>query len=116
MKQSGGKLYLAINSLVPDEPGKNERLQGCILDLADNRVTAPWMRRWPKRLRKSTTTSQRSCVPQRDDRIFGVSPRLSVASGGSFFLRKSLGVGRLELGIVLGPVALSRPGATVPFG
>jgi len=46
MKRSGGKVYLAINSLVPDEPGKNERLQGRILDLDGNRVTAPWMRGW----------------------------------------------------------------------
>ncbi len=46
MKQLGGKVYLAINSLVPDEPGKNERLQGRILDLDGNRITAPWMRGW----------------------------------------------------------------------
>jgi hypothetical protein len=46
MKQLGGKVYLAINSLVPDEPGKNERLRGRVLDLDGNRVTAPWMRGW----------------------------------------------------------------------
>jgi hypothetical protein len=34
---------------VPDEPGKNERLQGRILDLDGNRVTAPWMRGWKGR-------------------------------------------------------------------
>jgi hypothetical protein len=46
MKQSGGNVYLAINSLVPDEPGKSERLRGRILELDGNRVTAPWMRGW----------------------------------------------------------------------
>lgn len=46
MKQAGGKVYLAINSLVPDAPGTNERLRGRILDLDGNRVTAPWMRGW----------------------------------------------------------------------
>jgi len=46
MKQVGGRVYLAINSLVPDAPGSNERLRGRILDLDGNRVTAPWMRGW----------------------------------------------------------------------
>lgn len=46
MKQAGGKVYLAINSLVPDAPGSNERLRGRILDLDGNRVSAPWMRGW----------------------------------------------------------------------
>jgi len=49
MKQFGGKVFLAINSLVPDEPGGSERLQGRILDLDGNRVTAPWMRNWKGR-------------------------------------------------------------------
>ncbi len=44
LKLSGGKVYLAINSRQPDEPDKNERLRGRILDLDGNRVTAPWMR------------------------------------------------------------------------
>ncbi len=46
MKQAGGKVCLAVNSLVPDAPGSNERLRGRILDLDGNRVTAPWMRGW----------------------------------------------------------------------
>jgi hypothetical protein len=46
MKGYGGHVFLAINSLVPDAPGTNERLRGRILDLEGNRVTAPWMRGW----------------------------------------------------------------------
>ena len=44
LKLFGGTVYLAINSRQPDEPDKNERLRGRILDLDGNRVTAPWMR------------------------------------------------------------------------
>lgn len=47
IKQTGARCCLALNSLVPDEPGKNERLRGRIVDLDGKRVSAPWMRGWP---------------------------------------------------------------------
>ncbi|MCS7239073.1 MAG: nucleoside hydrolase, partial [Thermoguttaceae bacterium] len=43
-KQFGGRVFLAINSLVPDEPDGNTRRRGRIVDLNGNPVTAPWMR------------------------------------------------------------------------
>jgi hypothetical protein len=45
-KSFGGKVFLAINSLVPDEPTSNTRRRGRIVDLDGNPVTAPWMRGW----------------------------------------------------------------------
>lgn len=43
-KQFGGKVFLAINSLVPDEPDGTTRRRGRIVDLEGKPVTAPWMR------------------------------------------------------------------------
>ena len=48
-KSFGGKVFLAINSLVPDEPTGNTRRRGRIVDLEGNPVTAPWMRGWGER-------------------------------------------------------------------
>ncbi len=43
-KTYGGKVFLAINSLVPDEPTGTSRQRGRIVDLEGRPVTAPWMR------------------------------------------------------------------------
>lgn len=45
VKRRGYTLQAAINSLVPDYP-EQTRERGRILDLAGNRIAAPWMRRW----------------------------------------------------------------------
>jgi hypothetical protein len=46
MKQSGAKVCLAVNSMVPDAVGTNTRRRGRLLDLDGNRLSAPWMRTW----------------------------------------------------------------------
>ena len=46
MKQSGAKVCLAVNSMVPDAVGTNTRRRGRLLDLDGNLLSAPWMRTW----------------------------------------------------------------------
>jgi len=96
MKQSQGKVYLAINSLVPDESGKDERLRGRILDLEGNRITAPWMRGWGGRFwgcanspeyRKSYVAYANKAIDAGSDGLQMDDPPMNVAAlrwGGCF--------------------------------
>lgn len=47
LRQYGGRVFLAVNSLVPDPPDFRRRSKGRIVDLLGQPVTAPWMRSWP---------------------------------------------------------------------
>jgi hypothetical protein len=47
LRQSGERVFLAVNSLIPDPPDFRRRSKGRIVDLLGQPVTAPWMRSWP---------------------------------------------------------------------
>jgi len=46
LRQMGHRVFLAVNSMVPDPPDFRRRLRGRIVDLENRPVTAPWMRSW----------------------------------------------------------------------
>ncbi len=46
LRQMGNRVFLAVNSMVPDPPDFRRRLRGRIVDLENRPVTAPWMRSW----------------------------------------------------------------------